>query len=109
MPSKAVENAHPPVLTHFERAAAAVAAVLEVALCGLAAVLIVSGLSQNADPDSPHGRAFAFLGALLLGPPGALFLLAAVGIARRWWLHALPALAVLGLFAVLGLGIPICR
>lgn len=78
--------------------------VLGLALCAVAAFLVVVGLGAQADPFAPHGGAFELLGALLLGPPGVLFLVAAVGVARRWrgrwWLHLLPVLAPAVLLAL---------
>ena len=99
-----MENAHPPALTHLERAAVAVDAALGVALVAVAAVLLVQSLGARADPYSPHGGAFEMLAAVLLGPPGMLLLVAAVGVARRWrgrwWLHALLLLWPVALYAV---------
>lgn len=91
-------------LSPVERAVVVLDAVLGVALCAVAGMLIAAGLGAQADPGAPHGGAFELLGALLAGPPGVLFLVVAVGVARRWrwrwWLHALPPLAPAVLLAL---------
>ena len=57
----------------------------------------------------PHGGAFGLLAAAVLGPPGVLFVVAALGVARRWrgrwWLHALPFLAPVLLAALAESGV----
>ncbi|HEX8299265.1 MAG TPA: hypothetical protein VF594_08915 [Rubricoccaceae bacterium] len=92
-------------LTRAERTVVALDAVLGVLLTGLGVLFVALGISAWDAP--PHGGGFEILGALLVGPPGLLLLLAAVGVARRWhgrwWLHALPLLWLAVLFAV-GLG-----
>ena len=81
---------------------------LAVGFCGLAALLVVVGVQAQADPNAPHGGAFSFLGALLVGPAGLLFALAGAAVARRWrirWgLQALPVL-VLAWAVLFGVGI----
>lgn len=92
-------------LSGLERGVVVLDVVLGLAVCVLAGLSLAGGLAGAADPHDPHGGAWGFLGAVLLGPPGLLFFLAAVGVARRWrgrwWLHALPPLAPV-LFMALG-------
>ena len=80
-----------------ERAVVALDLLLGVALCAVAAYLLVVSLGDRMESTNPHGGAFGMLGAVLLGPPGVLFVVAALGVARRWrgrwWLHVLPPLA----------------
>ena len=83
----------------LERVAVGADVVIGVLLVGAAGFLIAS-----AYPVGPHGGAFEMLAAVVLGPPGMLLLVAAVGVARRWrgrwWLHALLLLWPVALYAV---------
>ena len=96
-------------LARPERVAVAADVLLGVALCALVALMVAVGLRDRADPNSLHGGAFAFLGAVLIGLSGLLFLLAAFAVRRRrrgrWGMHLLPRLApvALYLFGTLGL------
>ena len=82
--------------TPIERAVVVLDVLLGVALCLLAAFLLAGSLADAADANNPHGGMWGYLGAFLIAPPGLLFLLTAVAVARRWrgwwWLHALPLL-----------------
>ena len=86
-------------LSTLERAAVGVDVVIGVLLVAAAGFLIAS-----AYPVGPHGGAFEMVVAVVLGPPGMLLLVAAVGVARRWrgrwWLHALLLLWPVALYAV---------
>ena len=53
----------------------------------LAAYFLVAGFQMQADPNAPHGGAFAFLGTGVAGPIALLFGLAAVAVGRRWRLR----------------------
>ncbi|HEX9951038.1 MAG TPA: hypothetical protein VGB53_04660 [Rubricoccaceae bacterium] len=85
-------------LRPLERAAIGADVVIGALLVGAAGYLIAA-----AYPVGPHGGAYEMLAAVVLGPPGVLLLVAAVGVARRWrarwWLHALPLLWPAGLYA----------
>ena len=95
-------------LRRWERAVVVLDVVLGVALCALVALMIAIGVADQADPNAPHGGAFLFLGALVIGPSGPLFLLAGLAVWRqwraRWWLHALPFAPVV--VVLFGLGRP---
>ena len=83
----------------LERVAVGADVVIGGLLVGAAGFLIAS-----AYPVGPHGGAFEMVAAVVLGPPGMLLLVAAVGVARRWrgrwWLHALLLLWPVALYAV---------
>jgi len=90
-------------LRPLERAAVWIDVALGVLLVAVAGYLLVVSLGDRMESTSAYGGVYGLLGAVLLGPPGVLFLLGAVGMARRWrgrwWLHALPLLWPVALFA----------
>lgn len=87
----------PPFRTPLERTVVVLDVVLGLALCAAAVYLYVVSTAGRMEATDPFGGAFGLLMATVLGPPGVLFVLAAVGVARRWrgrwWLHLLPLLA----------------
>lgn len=93
-------------LRPWERVVVVVDALLCAGLLLLTAFLVATAFPLAADPDSPHGGAFQILGALIVGPPGLLFGVAAVAVARRWprrWWWHLPPLLYVALFVTMGL------
>lgn len=70
----------------------------------LAGLLFAVSIGDEGGPGDPHGGSWGVLTAVLFAPSGLLLLLAAVGMARRWrgrwWLHLLPLLAPLGIYAL---------
>jgi hypothetical protein len=89
----------------WERVAVTVDIAFGLVLCALAAFLIVAALN----PDTPEGGWFEQFGALVSGPSGLLFLVAALAVRRGWrWrleLHLLPLFAPVVMVALVERGL----
>ena len=100
---------NPVALTRTERTVIALDVLLGVALCGLAVLMLRDGLRYAANPSNELGGTMGLFGAAIVGPPGLLFGLAAVAVARRWrgrwWFHLVPPLISPTVLLALELGL----
>lgn len=91
-----------------ERAVVAVDATVGIVVTVLAVLLFAASVGDESTPNDPHGGAWGLITAVLAATSGLAFLLAAVGVARRWrgrwWLHLLP-LVLPGVVAMFGISV----